>query len=240
MSMDSTDLPPDLPAAGAGDQEVVSAISELTEGIVHDARNLIFPLLGQIELAIASVVNDTADHQSLLALQSTCRRCQQALTELAEVATRQSSEPSVRPAVDHLAPVERDSTTPMEPRLTEARAAERVAIIDSNPMMRDLVKSYLAEKGYVIAFAGSVDDARKKAEVIADWAALLIDGDLLDEENNDWLAELRRSGMVKKLIVSCASRNSVSLPVQEGLRLVQAPYRLDELAMTLRGLLDED
>ncbi len=65
---------------------MVRFIGEVTNRIMHDVRNLIFPLVGHVELAMASLDSNADVYASLLDVQSACRNCEEDLSKLLEMA----------------------------------------------------------------------------------------------------------------------------------------------------------
>ncbi|MFT7618226.1 MAG: hypothetical protein ACI97A_001867 [Planctomycetota bacterium] len=80
--------------------QMVGSISDVTNRIMHDVRNLIFPLIGHVELAMASLDSGTDAYSSLLDVQSACRNCEDDLSKLLEIAQQQPSPPRFIHPVD--------------------------------------------------------------------------------------------------------------------------------------------
>ncbi len=82
------------------DGHMVGSITEVTSRIMHDVRNLIFPLIGHVELAMASIDTSTTAYTSLLDVQSACQNCEDDLGKLLDITQREPSPPSFIHPVD--------------------------------------------------------------------------------------------------------------------------------------------
>ncbi len=71
-------------------ERVLPSLGILTSRILHDVRNLIFPLACHMDLAMASVDTTSEAYTSLLEVQAACRRCEEELDKLSALSVTQA------------------------------------------------------------------------------------------------------------------------------------------------------
>ena len=111
---------------------------------------------------------------------------------------------------------------------------ERVAILHSRPMMRDLISHYLESKNYKPEICPSCDDL---LDALADGRDAVV-ADVSDVEAAH-IAEAIDRGETPGLRALVLSRGHFRTDADIPYQRLQPPFRIDEVASSLRSLLDE-
>jgi len=126
-------------------------------------------------------------------------------------------------------------------RAAHAPAGTRVLLVEDDGAVRELITQVLAERGYEVEPAADADEALRKAARSGGVTALVSDvvmpgmsGPVLAERLRERWPDLR------VLLISGHARDRLSDDVRTapGTAFLQKPFRLDELAETLRGLIE--
>ena len=111
----------------------------------------------------------------------------------------------------------------------EAGQGEKLLILHDDAMTRSLLRSYLADKGYVVEAAAAVEDAAGAVALRGIDAVVLAAGRI--EEAPSLLAK----GI--KAVVVCGGENQADESNTTGLSFLASPFRMQDLARHLRDAL---
>ncbi|MCA9322989.1 MAG: hypothetical protein KDB53_19770 [Planctomycetes bacterium] len=76
-------------------EPLLTKSGDVTARVLHDVRNLLFPLVGQVELAMASIEPESSAYAPLLEVIAACRRCESTLTQIEAITMTPTSPPSI-------------------------------------------------------------------------------------------------------------------------------------------------
>lgn len=125
------------------------------------------------------------------------------------------------------------SSHQLESRGIESGRGERVLVLHHQPMMRDLIRNYLSGKDYVCEGVGTLDALLDRLEQ----GIQAVVADISTEETRQLIAEIE-AGRAPELaaLVVCRGNLDQTPPIPS--RRLEHPFRMDEVAGALRGLLD--
>ncbi|MCB9833105.1 MAG: PAS domain-containing protein [Planctomycetes bacterium] len=125
------------------------------------------------------------------------------------------------------------SSRQLENREIAGGRGERVLVLHHLPMMRDLLKNYLAGKGYVCSAHATLDEVLDLLQQGSD--ALVAD---LSTDEIDKIRHAVREGRVARLAAMVVCRGEIKRELPLPARRLDHPFRMDEVAGALRSLLD--
>ena len=133
-----------------------------------------------------------------------------------------------------------ESSTPTGPA-GESTGTEVILVVDDEASVRAPIARMLKHLGYFVLEASNGEDA---LQVISEYGApvhLVISDVRMPEMDGAELAEMLRSAFpdMRLLLISGVGAHAVEVSQQiEGCRFLAKPFTLEELAVTVRSLLD--
>ena len=135
----------------------------------------------------------------------------------------------------------------LEPELTESvdsdlRGTETILVVDNEELIRDEARDILQEHGYAVVEARDGRDAIELyGRILQSVDAVLLDLSIPDRSGREAMAEILEANPSAKVIVSSrfGSEDEARELLERGAAAVVAkPYRPEELARTVREVLD--
>lgn len=130
----------------------------------------------------------------------------------------------------------------MERESRQSVGSEVVLVVDDEAAVRSPIARMLKHLGYFVLEASNGEDA---LQVISDYGGpvhLVISDVRMPEMDGAELANMLRSAFpdMRLLLISGVGAHAVSVSQEiEGCRFLAKPFTLEELAVTVRGLLDD-